>query len=256
MRLMKLRSPRFPSPVKLVNRFRRTTHRYLVTGRFRSAPGPIIERYFGGKDCFFVQVGSNDGVTGDPLHELIEANPSWRGIFIEPNDEVFAKLVNNYPADGRFSFEQIAISDSSRDRWFYYVSHETIRATGLPQMYDEISSFSRDHVLKHLTAVRPFVNFTKEPGEYISRKKVRCEPLMSLLERHHVSRIDVFHVDAEGYDLEVIQQLDYGRYRPKLILFEHSHLGDAFASAKSFLSDKDYRVVNCGVLDTMAVRRH
>ena len=89
--------------VKTLNRVARVTRRYAITGRFRAAPGPIIERFFGGKDCFFVQVGSNDGIIGpDPLHDLIKANPRWRGIFIEPQEAAFSQLVANYGCRAAF----------------------------------------------------------------------------------------------------------------------------------------------------------
>jgi FkbM family methyltransferase len=229
----------------------------MVTGCVGAAPGPIIERFFGGKECFFVQVGSNDGVRGDPLHHAIKTNPQWRGIFIEPLEDVFQRLVANYPNDGRFSFEQIAISDSNGEQWFYYVSHETVRELNLPDAAQGFGSLNRDHVLNHLGQAKEFAPalFAKEPGAYMSRKRVSCETLTSLLDRHRVSRIDVFHTDAESHDYRIIQQLDFERFRPKLILYEHANLGADAQAARSFLSAKGYRLVSCGSLDTMAVRR-
>lgn len=138
---------------------------------------------------------------GDPLHDPIKANPHWRGIFIEPLDEVFERLVANYPADGRFAFEQVAIANSNGEQSFYYVSRETIRETGLPIRIQGISSLSRDHVLMHLTGAKPYFGLTKEPVEYISRKLVRCETLTTVLKRHRVSHIDVFHVECRDIRL-------------------------------------------------------
>jgi hypothetical protein len=130
--------------VKALNRLGRVVHRYRVTGRLRAAPGPIIDRFFGGRDCFFVQVGSNDGVTADPLHDLIKANPRWRGIFIEPLEDCFSKLVANYGAESRFAFEQIAIAESPGERPFYSLSASGIRETGIPASFNVFSSLDRD----------------------------------------------------------------------------------------------------------------
>jgi hypothetical protein len=63
---------------------KRVALRFVTTGKLRAAPGPMVEAMFGGKECFFVQVGAKDGVFRDPLHRAIRANPCWRGIFIEP----------------------------------------------------------------------------------------------------------------------------------------------------------------------------
>ncbi len=242
---------------KTLGQLGRAAHRYLVTGRVGAAPGPIIERFFGGKECFFVQVGSNDGVGGDPLHHAIKANPLWRGIFIEPFDDPFQRLVANYPNDGRFAFEQIAISNSDGEQWFYFVSRETMRELNLPDAAQGFGSLNRDHVLSHLRLAKEFapVVFTKEPDAYMSKARVPCGTLRSVLDRHRVSRIDLFHVDAESHDYQIIRQIDFEKHRPKLILYEHANLGDDAKAARSFLAEKGYSLVSCGSLDTMAVRR-
>ena len=210
----------------------------------------MIERFFGGKECFFVQIGSNDGMHGDPLRDLIAANPRWRGVFVEPLGEVFEKLKATYGADDRFALEAVAISDSTAERWFYYVASDAVRDRGLPIWAGQIGSFSRDHVVRHLRYV------TADADALVSQTLVRCETLMAVLDRNRVERIDVLHIDAESYDFEILKQLDFARFRPKLILFEHKHLsaGDRGA-AMSLLSGAGYRLVNCGTLDTMAVRR-
>jgi FkbM family methyltransferase len=211
----------------------------------------MIARFFDGRECFFVQVGSNDGVRGDPLHDLILANPRWRGIFIEPMDEHFARLVKTYEAHDRFAFEHVAISDTAGHRPFYYVSAETILAAGMSDWYDQIGSFSRDHVLKHLDFAH-----VDDPLALVSERRVRCDTLTSVLDRHRVERIDVLHIDVEGYDYAVLRQIDFARFRPKLILYEHRHLGDADrAAAASLLWGHGYRLIDCGLFDTMAVRR-
>lgn len=237
--------------VRWIDRLRKAARRYVATGQLRSAPSPIIEHFFGGKECFFVQVGSNDGVNGDPLHYLIKANPRWRGIFIEPLTELFERLMTTYGADDRFAFEQVAISDSGAERWFYYVTADAIREAGLPAWADQIGSFSRDHVLRHLKRLAP------DPDALVSKRLVRCELLMSVLDRRRVERIDVLHIDAESYDYEVLKQLDFERFRPKLILYEHRHLAaDDRTAAAALLSGKGYRLIDCGAYDTMAVRRN
>ena len=211
----------------------------------------MIARFFGGRECFFVQVGSNDGVRGDPLHDLILANPRWRGIFIEPMDELFARLLKTYEHQDRFSFEHLAISDAPGDCPFYYVSAETIRAARLPDWYDQIGSLSRDHVLKHLSFAH-----VDDPIALVSERQVRGDTLMSVLDRHRVERIDVLHIDVEGYDHAVLKQLDFARYRPKLILYEHRHLDEADRTAtSSLLWRHGYRLIDCGLFDTMAVKR-
>jgi len=242
--------------VDALNRFGRAARRYRVTGRFRAAPSRIIDRFFGGKDCFFVQVGSHDGVLRDPLHSLVIANPQWRGIFIEPLDEVFERLVANYPADRGLVFEQLAISHSNEAQSFYYVSRETMQKAGLPNTIQGVSSFSHDHVLTHLAGAKPYFGLTEEPEAYISCKSVACETLRSVLNRHHVDRVDLFVIDAETYDYEILRQIDFERLRPKVVLYEHAGLGPYASAATTLLREDGYSHVACGDLDTIAVRSY
>src|SRR5262249_42258691 len=66
-----------------------------------------------GPSCTFVQVGANDGRYGDPIARFALRFP-WRGILIEPQADVFARLRENCPSAGdRLNLENLAIS---RDR--------------------------------------------------------------------------------------------------------------------------------------------
>lgn len=233
-----------------LNRLGRAARRYLTTGRFRAAPGPIIERFFGGKNCFFVQVGSNDGVYGDPLHTLIKANPLWRGMFIEPLDEAFEQLLATYRDDrNRFIFEQAAIGEANDERMFYYFSRETIRREGWPMDANTVSSFSYEHVLGHASKETN----GRRPEDFISSKPIRCQTLASVLDKHRVSHIDVFVVDAETCDYAILKQLDFVRYRPRIILYEQSSLSEQERhAATDLLSGHGYRLFPCGA-DTIAI---
>ena len=36
------------------------------------------------REPVFVKVGANDGVTGDPVSDILLSNPKWKGLLIEP----------------------------------------------------------------------------------------------------------------------------------------------------------------------------
>lgn len=79
---------------------------------------------------FFVQVGSNDGLQGDPINDLIISHAHWKGMFIEPVPHLFRRLKSNYASSGWFIFENMAISDKSEVKKFYYVSEDAKAALG------------------------------------------------------------------------------------------------------------------------------
>lgn len=169
-----------------------------------------------GDHVFFLQIGSNDGVHDDPLHDLIRRHRGWRGIFVEPVASMFSALRRNYDDDPRFTFLNVAVGRTRGTQKFHYVS-ETARGavSDLPDWHSRIGSFSRSHITTLLgPAIEPF----------IVEAEVQTVRLADILAEQAVESIDLLHIDAEGFDAEVLAQLDFARYRPRVILIEHAHL--------------------------------
>src|SRR5688500_19325979 len=71
-------------------------------------------------DFFFVQIGSNDGKTGDPLYEYIK-ECKWKGILVEPVPYLFEKLKQTYRGFEGLLFENSAIDTKDGYRTFYRI---------------------------------------------------------------------------------------------------------------------------------------
>ena len=165
------------------------------------------------KNIFFLQIGSNDGVTGDPIHQFVIRN-KWSGILVEPVEYVFDRLVNNYRGQNKLIFENVAISDKNEKKDFWYLKKTE---DDLPFYYDQLGSFYKSVVMKHRKSIPNIETF-------LVKKQITCIPLPELLRKHNVQKIDLIHIDTEGYDFEVIRQIDFDTFDPLIILFEHKHL--------------------------------
>jgi len=206
----------------------------------------ILKALASKRSVFFVQVGSNDGVQGDPIHDLIVERESWRGIFIEPIDFLFQRLRMNYGNAGRFVFENVAIGTEKGTKKFYYVSEKARTELDLPYWHDQLGSFDRAHIIRALG---------EQMSPYIVEEDIECLPLQAVLDRNGVKAIDLIHIDTEGFDYKVLSQLDLRRYKPSAILFEHHLLPDEeFAKARKLLRVTGYRLLQFGN-DILAVRR-
>lgn len=217
--------------------------------RFRKSDPTIQERILkavGDKPrVFFVQVGSNDGLQGDPIHDLIVSRDSWTGIFIEPIDFLFQRLRKNYGEAERFIFENVAIGTEKGSKTFYYVSAKAKTELDLPYWHDQLGSFEKSHITKMLG---------EQMTPYIVEEDVECLPLQDVLDRNGVKAIDLVHIDTEGFDYKVLSQLDLTRYKPSVILFEHHLLPDEeFVAARKLLHGAGYRLVQYGN-DILAIR--
>jgi FkbM family methyltransferase len=189
------------------------------------------------KSVFFVQVGSNDGMQNDPIHDLVISHTKWKGLFIEPVPFLFERLKRNYNHSERFIFENIAISTKRGVRKFYYVSEEAKAELGesLPYWYDQLGSFYRSHIPKHL-------NGKLDP--YIVEEEIETITLQEIFDRNYIEEIDLIHIDTEKYDYKVLSQVDFLRYKPCAVLYEHFHLSDdEKISAESLLRKHNYNCV-------------
>lgn len=168
------------------------------------------------EDAVFVKVGANDGVTGDPCSDILLADRRWRGLLIEPVPYCFNRLKANFSDAERFSLERVAIGPVVDTTTFYYVD-ERARAERpeLPDWFDQLGSFDRSHIVKHLDGVL-------EP--YILKAPVEVCPLGAVILRNRLTKIDLLHIDTEGYDFEVLKTLNFSKYKPPLIYIEHQHL--------------------------------
>jgi FkbM family methyltransferase len=227
-----------------IQRTKRVALRFLLSGQISSSPIPLIKKALAGsKFVFFVQVGANDGQSGDPLRSLILANPRWSGLFIEPVGYAFSKLKSNYGSEPRFAFEQIAVSQQAGERDFYYVSEAALNDPLMIPNSDKLGSFNREHILRHSSALE----------KYLICERITCEPLEQIFHRRKIAHIDLIHIDVEGYDYKVLDQINFERRRPKVVLFEHSHLdAEEYAMALAKLRKYGYQMINCG-LDTLAI---
>jgi len=199
----------------------------------------ILKSIRGIRSPVFVQIGSNDGNSNDPIFQMLHSNPAWSALLVEPIPELFERLKENYGNRPNTTFVNVAIANgTASELLFYYL--KAAAKTELPELppwYDQVGSFNRDHVLKHFgPEVEPFVVSSTFPTLSLSR----------LLESNGISTLDVLHIDAEGYDWEILSQLDLEKYKPRVILFEHAHLLQSVLTEAKRKLAPTYRVYDLG----------
>lgn len=217
---------RLPDPVRrLLKRDRRSPIARAIAEFARSR-----------RDVTFVQIGSCDGTTGDPIYEHV-VERGWAGVVVEPVPYNFERLVESYRRAPQVTCENIAISDRAEVRPFYHVRADP----SLPSWCFQIGSFDRRHLEKHAIML-PNV------GAYIVSSQVKCLTLPQLIDRRGLARVDLLHTDVEGFDLHILRQVDFTRHRPALILYEDLHMADAEREeAARMLRAQGYTIVSDGM---------
>lgn len=181
----------------------------------RKYPTYWFQKVLGNKAVQVVQIGSNDGRAGDPLYHLLHKKTNWNGLFVEPVSYIFEKLKKNYPDTSRFRFENAAINQGEPLDFYWVDPIAKEHLTDLPFYYDQLGSFDKNHIIRALDG-------KLEP--YIISEKVNGITLNGLLTKYEINDFDILHIDVEGYDWEVLSQLNQEKYQPTFILYEGVHL--------------------------------
>lgn len=149
----------------------------------------------------FVQVGANDGCLVDPLRKYILKFP-WHGIVVEPQPDVFARLLSNYDAvKERLIFENVAIADGADQVIMYRAK--------ICDPRDEAYASSVVSMNPRLTA--KMMHMRRSQLEPLS---VRCTTLDKLISQHRMPHLDILQIDAEGQDFSVLKTLDLSTTAP------------------------------------------
>jgi len=108
----------------------------------------------------------------------------------------------------------------------------------MPEWYDQLGSFEREHVAKH---------FSAEADKFIIEKEIDVCPLSLILKRTGFVAPLILHIDVEGFDYEVLKSLNFRQSRPSVIMAEHKHLSASdLYSMTELLDDNGYLVLNAG----------
>lgn len=164
---------------------------------------------------FFIEAGAHNGIDQNNTF-LLEKNLKWNGLLIEPNPNTFIQcvrnrscIVENY-ALVAFDFLNTEISGD-----FFQTSFEGSMMGGCAHVHSK-------------------------------KDKVNAIQLSKLLDKHKVEKVDFFSVDVEGYEIEVLNGIDFARHRPSYILYENHVFRDIKyqESHEEFFLKKEYEAVH------------
>ncbi|HZR35112.1 MAG TPA: FkbM family methyltransferase [Nevskia sp.] len=234
--------PRYSPAWRLLRRVRA-----LLPYRYPDYPSARFLKVFAGHypRCSFLQIGANDGEQRDPLRLFVETR-RWHGVMIEPVPFVFERLRARYQGHPRVRLENAAIADRDGVLPFYHLA-QARPGEDLPRWYDALGSFRREVIVKHADMI-------PDLERRIVQRDVPTLSFDSLCRKHAITRLDLVQIDTEGYDYEILKHIDWSRWRPALVIYEHHHLSPADrAACQAMLRAQGYDPVEES-LDTVAFR--
>jgi len=186
---------------------------------------------------FYVDVGAYQPRSKSNTYKLYLNG--WNGITIEPNPDVTALFKQMRPRDTHLN---IGVSNSTSELTYH--------------KFAEANMNSFDPRWQQRNGV-----------EVLERVTIKCVTLTDVFEQHCPNRqIDLLSVDCEGYDMQVIESLNWSRYRPTVVIIEDfaqfRNGGDPSVPTpiRSFMLERHYAfasqtVFSCFYVDRLAFGR-
>jgi FkbM family methyltransferase len=184
---------------------------------------------------FYVDVGAYAPVDGSNTYKLYMQG--WRGLTIEPNPKV------------QGPFRTVRGGDT----------HLTMGVSKTP---DTLQYFEFEiPMLNTLSEER--ANLLRSEGYvFKNTRKIECAPLCDILDRHAAGKhMDLLSVDCEGFDLDVLQTIDFVRQRPTAVLVEDLEGFGNFredaghSEIERFMREHNYAPIAQAIYSTLYVAR-
>ena len=188
----------------------------------------------------FIQIGSNDGISIDPIREFVVANAKWHGAFVEPVPQIFEQLRRNYSylRGRKLAFFNVAVSRDDGAKQFWKIRDECLPE--FPLFAYQIGSFDREHILKHFSA---FPDLEAK----IEAIEVPCKTYEQVREQAGLSSVHVLHLDVEGHEDQILNSIDFSCSKPLIILFETCHMSESVKGRiLTMLQSHAYRLQEAG----------
>jgi FkbM family methyltransferase len=192
----------------------------------------VLELLGARRGGYFIDSGASSGLKGSNT-KLLESAFAWDGICIEPNDSLFAQLVQNRDC--------VCLNCCLYDREGIVDFFESAG------VYGGILSEYEPSLLSHARrAVNAEADQTTFPETVLKPARTIGEVLRSC---GAPRVIDYWSLDTEGSELAILKSFPYDEYRFTVLTIEHNH-GSARASIHSFLATLGYRrVASLGIDD-------
>src|SRR3989344_2596223 len=199
------------------------------------------------KDFFFLQIGANDGVINDPIHEYV-VKYGLSGMAVEAQPDVFVRLCETYRST-RVECVNAAVGTS--DLKFYTVKSSMMNDANFSAMTC-IASFNK----KVMTGLlKKNIPEGADPADYLDENAVPVMSFDDIVQFYNIKKIDMLQLDCEGYDHELLKAFDFDRFSPSLINFESVFFSDKISEEiESMLTARGYRLFRDGVWDTCAYK--
>ena len=137
-------------------------------------------------------------------------------LLVEPVPHNISAINENLKEFKNIHLEPVAVASVRDTKDFFFV-----KATSINKLKKHwasgIGSFNKNHLLNHRTK-----RFLIEEDD-IDKIPIKTVKFEDLIEKYSITEIDKILIDIEGYEYEILRDMDLKKVRINSILFEYKH---------------------------------
>jgi len=137
-------------------------------------------------------------------------------LLVEPVPHNISAIKENLKEFKNIHLEPVAVASVRETKDFFFV-----KATSINKLKKHwasgIGSFNKNHLLNHRTK-----RFLIEEDD-IDKIPIKTIKFEDLIEKYSITEIDKILIDIEGYEYEILKDMDLKKVRINSILFEYKH---------------------------------
>ena len=137
-------------------------------------------------------------------------------LLVEPVPHNISAIKENLKEFKNIHLEPAAVASVRETKDFFFV-----KATSINKLKKHwasgIGSFNKNHLLNHRTK-----RFLIEEDD-IDKIPIKTIKFEDLIEKYSITEIDKILIDIEGYEYEILRDMDLKKVRINRILFEYKH---------------------------------
>ena len=137
-------------------------------------------------------------------------------LLVEPVPHNISAINENLKEFKNIHLEPVAVASVRETKDFFFV-----KATSINKLKKHwasgIGSFNKNHLLNHRTK-----RFLIEEDD-IDKIPIKTVKFEDLIDKYSITEIDKILIDIEGYEYEILKDMDLKKVRINSILFEYKH---------------------------------
>lgn len=173
----------------------------------------LFEKYLNYKNGFFIELGAMNGIEYSNTL-FFERNLNWTGVLIEPTSQ-FDQLISNRPNCKNFNY---AVSETE----------------GLVEF---IGNGPCGGIAKTLPELHRIGN-----GLGDEKYLVKSMPISKILEDLNIEKVDLFTIDVEGGELEVLKTFDWNIPVYIVLIEQSKYVPEKDEMCREFLRSKGFEL--------------